>query len=364
MNNARDLMHLPTAFLVLDEQLKPLSGSRRGFSVFGVRLRRDGITAAALESLGEAISVSDFSERFASAIVDIARPGGGSQLRWMRGDRIFDIEISQLDRGSGAPIPTRALEQTPVSYGVVFEDVTRQVQFEETRETARRYLEDILNNVHLGVVVLNDEMRVTNVNRAQESFWERLGVYISWVEAIGKPISELVTGDSAEQWERITQVVIREGQTYKEPRRHYARSGSDADFILSIAITPLRDQSGRVVGAIQISEDVTDRERLEEELREAEVVAGRLEAVRETAITVNHEINNPLTTILAIAQVLLMSGESLDEKTRDRLETVEREVKRIAEVTQRLQNLEELKSDDYIVDGPKMIDLGMGDGPQ
>jgi hypothetical protein len=44
MNDLKNLIHLPTAFLVLDEQLRPLSGSRKGFSVFGVRLRRDGIT--------------------------------------------------------------------------------------------------------------------------------------------------------------------------------------------------------------------------------------------------------------------------------------------------------------------------------
>ena len=108
MNNAHNLMHLPTAFLVLDEQLKPLSGSRRGFSVFGVRLRRDGITAEVLESLGEAISASDFAECFTVAIVDIARPGGDTRFRWVRGGRIFEVGISQLDRGTGAHNPSRA----------------------------------------------------------------------------------------------------------------------------------------------------------------------------------------------------------------------------------------------------------------
>ena len=111
------------------------------------------------------------------------------------------------------------------------------------------------------------------------------------------------------------------------------------------------------MGAIQVSEDVTERVRLEEGLHAAEMVAGRLEAVRETAITVNHEINNPLTTILAIAQVLLMSPEKLGEKTLEQLKTVEREVKRIAEVTQMLQTMDELKRDDYIPEGPKMIDI-------
>lgn len=337
------LIHLPTAFLVLDEQMKPLSGSRKGFSVFGVRVRRDGITAETLDGLADAIASTDFAEFFTVAIVDIARPGGEAGFRWEKGDRIFDVAISQLGR------------ENPPAYGVVLDDVTRQVQFEETRETARRYLEDILNNVHLGVVVLNDEMRVTNVNRAQEGFWSQLGMKVAWVEAIGKPVAELVPEDSDEDWDRITKTVLRQGKTFEEPRRRYATSGGD--LILSVAITPLRDQTGKVVGAIQVSEDVTDRVRLEEELHEAEVVAGRLEAVKETAITVNHEINNPLATILAIAQVLLMPEKGLDEKTRERLQTVEREVKRIAEVTRRLQNMEELKQDDYIQDGPKMIDI-------
>jgi PAS domain S-box-containing protein len=346
MNDPMNLIHLPAAFLVMDEHLKPLSGSRKGFSVFGVRLRREGITTRILESLRDAISVSGFSEGFTVAIADILRPGGETTFRWERGDRMFEVGISQLDRAD--------------VYGLVFEDVTRQVQFEETRETARRYLEDILNNVNLGVVVLNDEMRVTNVNRAQESFWGRLDVNVSWVDVIGKPISELVSKDSEEPWDRITKTVLKEGKTYEGPGRRYATTRGD--LILSVAITPLRDQAGSLVGAIQVSEDVTERVRLEEELHEAEVVAGRLEAVKETAITVNHEINNPLTTILAIAQVLLMSGENLEEKTRTRLETIEREVKRIAEVTQRLQKMDELKRDDYIniIDGPKMIDLELG----
>ncbi|MEE2754908.1 MAG: PAS domain S-box protein [Candidatus Latescibacterota bacterium] len=344
MNDPMNLVHLPVAFLVLDERLKPLFGSRKGFSVFGVRLRREGITSRILESLRDAILVSGFSKDFTVAITEISRPGGESTFRWERGDRIFEVGISQLDHAD--------------VYGVVFKDVTRQVQFEETREMARRYLEDILNNVDLGVVVLSDEMRVTNVNRAQELFWGRLGVNLNWVEAIGKPISELVSKDSEEPWDQITETVLKEGKTFEGLGRRYATT--EGDLILSVAITPLIDQAGSLVGAIQVSEDVTERVRLEEELHEAEVVAGRLEAVKETAITVKHEINNPLTTILAIAQVLLMSDENLEEKTRTRLEVIEREVKRIAKVTQRLQKIDELKHDDYITDGPKMIDLGLG----
>jgi PAS domain S-box-containing protein len=339
--------HLPAAFVVVDRDLRPLSASRKGFSVFGVRVRRgDGTGQAALDSLGRAMAEPSFGERARGAIVEAGRPGAESAFRWGRGDRSYEVSVGMLDREG--------------RWAFVFSDVTQQIRFEETRETARRYLEDILNNVRVGVVVLNRELRVTNLNRAQEAFLHRLGVWINWVEAIGTPMEELVPQDPPERWAAIRDRVLGQGESFEEPRRTYETD--DGELILSVEMTPLRDQEGKVIGAIQVSEDVTARVRLEEELREAEIVAERLEAVRETAVTVNHEINNPLATILGIAQVLLMSAKGLDEKTRTRLQTVEQEVKRIAEVTKRLQTIEEIRTDDYIPQGPKMIDIGMKRG--
>ena len=37
---------------------------------------------------------------------------------------------------------------------------------------------------------------------------------------------------------------------------------------------------------------------------------------------------------------------------------IEAQVKRISEVTERLRTMDQVESDDYIADGPKMIDLG------
>ncbi len=338
-----DLTQLPTAFLVFDDALKPLSGSRKGFSVFGIRLRRNDDVADRLSGLSEALEQAGFLDLLRAAASDLHRAGAETDFQWEREDRIYSVRASRLADGAGI--------------GVVMEDVTRQVRFEETRETARRFLEDILNNVQLGVIVLNDEMRITTMNRAQERFLHRLGVFICWVESIGTPVSELLT-DEAHAWDEITARVVEKGEMVEHPHTRFQTD--EGELVLSIAITPLRDVVGKVVGAIQVSEDVTERVRLEEELHATEVVAGRLEAVRETAITVNHEINNPLTTILAIAQVLLMAPGKLDDRTRERLQTVEREVKRIAEVTQRLQSMDELKRDDYIPEGPKIIDIREG----
>jgi len=339
-------IHLPAAYLIVDEHVQPLSGTRKGFSVFGVRLRRqDGVTPDSLAQLAQAMAEAGFPKQAERALTEAARPGAESDFQWTRGERTYQVTVGMLARS------------TPSRYGIVFSEVTQQIRYEQTRELTRRFLEDILNNIRLGVVVLNRELRVTNLNRAQEAFLHRLGVWISWVEAIGTAAEELVPADGPERWASIRERVLEKGEAYEEARHKYETD--DGEMILSVEITPLRDQDGRVIGAIQVSEDVTEKVRLEEELRDAEIVAERLEAVRETAVTVNHEINNPLATILGIAQVLRLSSSKLDEKTRDRLATVETEVKRIAEVTKRLQTLDELRRDDYISRGPKMIDLRM-----
>ena len=73
----------------------------------------------------------------------------------------------------------------------------------------------------------------------------------------------------------------------------------------------------------------------------------RMKAVAETAVTVNHEINNPLTAALGNVQLILMKREDLDPALRRKLEVVEKSALQIRDVTQKLLNLTEAKSVPY-----------------
>ena len=168
-----------------------------------------------------------------------------------------------------------------------------------------------------------------------------MGIWMSWVEAIGMQISELMSEDAI--WGQVSEQVLGKGERFAGPQRTYQTE--EGDLILSIEITLLRDQHGKAIGAIQVSEDMTERVKLEMELHDAEIKAERLEAVRETAVAVNHEVNNPLVSIPDMAQVLLLSAEKLDEDTRKKLEQIEDDVKRIADVTSRLRSLDDSKDE-------------------
>ena len=85
----------------------------------------------------------------------------------------------------------------------------------------------------------------------------------------------------------------------------------------------------------------------------------RLSAVRELAVSINHEINNPLSVIVGNIQCLLLKTKNLDESIQNRLKLIEREAMRIAEINQRLLKIEDIVSETYMSghEKIKMIDL-------
>jgi signal transduction histidine kinase len=82
----------------------------------------------------------------------------------------------------------------------------------------------------------------------------------------------------------------------------------------------------------------------------------RLNAVLETAVTVNDKINNALQAIIGPVQLLLMHRDDLDDDLRGQLNIIEESASRIKEVIQGLLRLTSAKSTEY-VSGTSMIDL-------
>jgi len=82
----------------------------------------------------------------------------------------------------------------------------------------------------------------------------------------------------------------------------------------------------------------------------------RLSAILETAVTVNHEVNNPLTAILGNVQLLLLKRDDLDEELKNKLKTIEEAAMKIKDVTQRLMRMTSPRTVDYS-NGTKMVDI-------
>jgi len=94
-----------------------------------------------------------------------------------------------------------------------------------------------------------------------------------------------------------------------------------------------------------------------EALEEERLRAARVQAVLEAAVTVSHEVNNPLT-VLQLRLGRLMSSLSPGTEATEHLEVAMEAAHQISQVTMRLRNVVRLVSTHYLSGDTQMLDLG------
>ena len=153
-------------------------------------------------------------------------------------------------------------------------------------EERHRYIESILANITGGVVSLDADGIVATVNPAAASM---LGIRSeeargrSWREAFARPDLHAV----ADLIERMR------GPHRPRPDQQITLAGGPRPLTAWVTATALTDETGGSLGLILFFEDVTFLMRVE-----------RMEAWREVARRIAHEIKNPLTPIQLSAQRL------------------------------------------------------------
>ena len=100
---------------------------------------------------------------------------------------------------------------------------------------------------------------------------------------------------------------------------------------LKCNFSPLFDETGKIEGVVISGRDVTEVKRLEEQLIQAE----KLAAMGQMLAGVAHELNNPLTAILGVSE-LLRERQGVDESTKRQLEMTHRQARRAARIVQNL----------------------------
>jgi PAS domain S-box-containing protein len=126
--------------------------------------------------------------------------------------------------------------------------------------------------------------------------------------------------------DRFTRSLGGEAQTFE---LHGLRKDGEARLLL-MTYTPIYDE-GRIASVLAIARDITE-ERLASE-RAAQ--ADKLRALGQLASGVAHNFNNILAAILGHAQ--LIRRDSMDDRTRDRMEIIERAALDGAQTVKRIQ---------------------------
>ncbi len=102
-------------------------------------------------------------------------------------------------------------------------------------------------------------------------------------------------------------------------------------FTAEMTITPVKDESGAIAHFIAISQDITQRKKLEEQLRQAQ----KMESIGRLAGGVAHDFNNMLTVILGRAEMALNETDP-DRAIYADLAEIRKAATRSAELTKQL----------------------------
>lgn len=123
-----------------------------------------------------------------------------------------------------------------------------------------------------------------------------------------------------------------------------------ADDYVTKPITPVHFAARIAIAERRIEQNAA-RWRAEESLARAQWLSG----IGETALAIQHEVNNPLAAMLTSASVLLLD-ETLAPSLRRDLESISQQARRISDVVRRLKSLEDPSTVEYIA-GARMLDL-------
>ena len=139
-------------------------------------------------------------------------------------------------------------------------------------------------------------------------------------EAIGRPITIIVPAELLDEEKRIL-ATLRRGERIE----HYETTRVTKDHRrveISLTVSPVRDESGAVIGASKIARDITDRKRAERLLREAhaDLQARIAELARFNAAAVDRE-----TRILALKREVNELRARLGESAEYSFDSIELE---------------------------------------
>lgn len=163
------------------------------------------------------------------------------------------------------------------------------------------------------------------------------GIVTSWNEGARK-----MFGYTAEEMigESILRLIPQELRYEEDEILHKLRAGlriehyettrqrKNGEFVeVSVTISPIRDESGRVIGASKIARDISDRKRVERLVLQAE----KLAATGKMAAAIAHEINNPLESLMNVI-FLARTYSAKESKVHELLLVAEGELERVAHI--------------------------------
>jgi len=230
---------------------------------------------------------------------------------------------------SDSPDPMDSLHKKLTGFG---EDSVRKTYYPELQQRledlreSEAFLKNIVDNIPAMVFVKDaTELRYVAFNKAGEDL---LGYPLE--DMLGRNDHNLFPEEQATAFIRKDREVLARGKMIEIPEET-VKTSSGENLIVHTKKIPLFDSEGNARYLLGISEDITGRKQLEEQLLQSQ----KMEAIGQLAGGVAHDFNNILMVIMGYGNMLKMDLEP-DAAQRDKVERIIEAADKAAQLTRGL----------------------------
>ncbi len=208
-------------------------------------------------------------------------------------------------------------------------DITVRKLAEEILSAERERLAVTLRSIGDGVITVDTHGRVIMINLEAERMtgWDN-------EQAVGMPLAEIfiiIDENSRETRENPVALVLSSGQPVELADNTVLVARDGTELVIGDSAAPIVDLQDKIIGAVLVFRDLTEKKRLQEQLLKAD----KMESVGLLAGGIAHDFNNLLQAIggnLALARL----GKRLPIEVDRKIEDAEKAVQRAAGLTQQL----------------------------
>jgi PAS domain S-box-containing protein len=210
------------------------------------------------------------------------------------------------------------------------EDITERIKIQEELSAEKERLAVTLRSIGDAVIATDIEGKIVLMNAIAEMLtgW-------SQKEALGKNLQEVfhvVDGKTRKITSNPIDTVLKTGEAFELPDNQILILKDRKEMMVSDSIAPIFGKDKRIMGAVLVFRDITEKHKREEDLLRID----KLESVGVLAGGIAHDFNNILSVILGNISLVKMYVPSGDEKLQKRFNDAERAILRAKDLTQQL----------------------------